>query len=140
MLDISPILMLSSAIIFLVVLVILNSRLFRPLLNHMDMRSSQIKSDLEEAKSNSSDVDELLVEANEIISKAKREAASIREQAYKEAKDSADVKLASERLNLDTKVAEFKNSLQDEAKALKSSLLSSMPQFNDSLKNKLNSI
>ncbi|OCL87827.1 F0F1 ATP synthase subunit B' [Aliarcobacter thereius] len=140
MLDISPILMLSSAIIFLIVLVILNSRLFKPLLNHMDMRSSQIKDDLEEAKSNSSDVDELLVEANEIISKAKREAAAIREQAYKEAKDSADVKLASERLNLDTKVAEFKNSLQDEAKALKSSLLSSMPQFNDSLKNKLNSI
>ncbi|HJE03735.1 MAG TPA: F0F1 ATP synthase subunit B', partial [Aliarcobacter thereius] len=138
--DISPILMLSSAIIFLIVLVILNSRLFKPLLNHMDMRSSQIKDDLEEAKSNSSDVDELLVEANEIISKAKREAAAIREQAYKEAKDSADVKLASERLNLDTKVAEFKNSLQDEAKALKSSLLSSMPQFNDSLKNKLNSI
>ena len=140
MLDISPILMLSSAIIFLIVLVILNSRLFKPLLNHMDMRSSQIKDDLEEAKSNSSDVDELLVEANEIISKAKREAAAIREQAYKEAKDSADVKLASEKLNLDTKVAEFKNSLQSEAENLKASLLSSMPQFNNSLKNKLNSI
>jgi len=103
--------MLSTAIIFLLVVARLNSCLFKPLLNHMDERSAQIKSDLEEAKSNSSDVDELLVEANEIISKAKREAAAIREQAYKEAKDSADVKLASEKLNLDTKVAEFKNSL-----------------------------
>lgn len=140
MLDISPILMLSSAIIFLVVLAILNSILFKPLLNHMDERTSQIKNDLEEAKSNSSDVDELLVEANEIISNAKREAATIREQAYREAKDSADVKLASEKLNFDTKVAEFKGSLQEEAKALKASLLSSMPQFNTSLKNKLNSI
>ncbi|AXX84354.1 F0F1 ATP synthase subunit B family protein [Aliarcobacter skirrowii] len=140
MLDISPILMLSTAIIFLLVVARLNSCLFKPLLNHMDERSAQIKSDLEEAKSNSSDVDELLVEANEIISKAKREAAAIREQAYKEAKDSADVKLASEKLNLDTKVAEFKNSLQSEAENLKASLLSSMPQFNNSLKNKLNSI
>ncbi|MFA7021715.1 F0F1 ATP synthase subunit B' [Aliarcobacter sp.] len=140
MLDISPILMLSTAIIFLLVVARLNSCLFKPLLNHMDERSAQIKSDLEEAKSNSSDVDELLVEANEIISKAKREAAAIREQAYKEAKDSADVKLASEKLNLDTKVAEFKNSLQSEAENLKVSLLSSMPQFNNSLKNKLNSI
>ncbi|MFA5720827.1 F0F1 ATP synthase subunit B' [Arcobacter sp. AHV-9/2010] len=140
MLDISPILMLSTAIIFLLVVARLNSCLFKPLLNHMDERSAQIKSDLEEAKSNSSDVDELLVEANEIISKAKREAAAIREQAYKEAKDSADVKLASEKLNLDTKVAEFKNSLQSEAENLKTSLLSSMPQFNNSLKNKLNSI
>jgi len=132
--------MLSTAIIFLLVVARLNSCLFKPLLNHMDERSAQIKSDLEEAKSNSSDVDELLVEANEIISKAKREAAAIREQAYKEAKDSADVKLASEKLNLDTKVAEFKNSLQSEAENLKASLLSSMPQFNNSLKNKLNSI
>lgn len=140
MLDISPILMLSTAIIFLLVVARLNSCIFKPLLNHMDERSAQIKSDLEEAKSNSSDVDELLVEANEIISKAKREAAAIREQAYKEAKDSADVKLASEKLNLDTKVAEFKNSLQSEAENLKASLLSSMPQFNNSLKNKLNSI
>ena len=133
MLDISPVLLLSSGIIFLLVVARLNSCLFKPLLQHMDERSAQIKKDLEDSKSNSADVDGFLAEA-------KKEAAVIREQAYKEAKDSADVKLASAKLNLEAKSAEFAKSLQDETKALKASLLSSMPQFNESLKSKLSSI
>src|SRR5574344_1851854 len=130
MLDISPVLLLSSGIIFLLVVARLNSCLFKLIIKHMDERSASIKQHMEDAKSNSSDVDWLLVEANDIIVKAKKEAAIIREQAYKEAKDSADVKLASAKLNLEAKSAEFAKSLQDETKALKASLLSSMPQFN----------
>ena len=140
MLDISPVLLLSSGIIFLLVVARLNSCLFKPILKHVDERSASIKKDMEDAKSNSSDVDGLLVEANDIIAKAKKEAAAIREQAYKEAKDSADVKLASAKLNLEAKSAEFAKNLQEETQALKDSLLSSMPQFNESLKNKLSSI
>jgi len=140
MLDISPVLLLSSSIIFLLVIATLNIILFKPLLKHMDERAAFIKKDLEDAKSNVADVDEFLIEANDIIAKAKREAAAIREQAYKEAKSSADVKLASARLNLEAKSVEFVKSLQEETNALKSSLLSSMPQFNESLKAKLNSI
>ena len=140
MLDISPVLLLSSGIIFLLVVARLNSCLFKPILKHMDERSASIKKDMEDAKSNSSDVDGLLVEANDIIAKAKKEAAVIREQAYKEAKDSADVKLASAKLNLEAKSAEFAKNLQEETQALRDSLLSSMPQFNESLKNKLSSI
>jgi len=140
MLDISPVLLLSSGIIFLLVIAALNSLLFKPLLKHMDERAAFIKKDLEDAKSNVADVDEFLIEANDVIAKAKREAATIREQAYKEAKDSADVKLASARLNLEAKSANFAKSLQEETNALKISLLSSMPQFNESLKAKLNSI
>ncbi|QEZ89632.1 F0F1 ATP synthase subunit B family protein [Aliarcobacter cibarius] len=140
MLDISPVLLLSSGIIFLLVVARLNSCLFKPILKHMDERSASIKKDMEDAKSNSSDVDGLLAEANDIIAKAKKEAAVIREQAYKEAKDSADVKLASAKLNLEAKSAEFAKNLQEETQALRDSLLSSMPQFNESLKNKLSSI
>ena len=140
MLDISPVLLLSSGIIFLLVVARLNSCLFKPLLKHMDDRATSIKKDLEDAKSNSADVDGLLAEANEIISKAKKEAAAIREQAYQEAKDSADAKLASAKSNLEVKSAEFTKNLQDETKALRDSLVSSMPQFNESLKAKLSSI
>ncbi|MCB9096856.1 F0F1 ATP synthase subunit B' [Arcobacter aquimarinus] len=140
MLDISPVLLLSSGIIFLLVVARLNSCLFKPLLKHMDDRAASIKKDLEDAKSNSADVDGLLAEANDIISKAKKEAAAIREQAYKEAKDSADAKLASAKSNLEAKSAEFARNLQDETKALRDSLVSSMPQFNESLKAKLSSI
>ena len=43
MLDISPVLLLSSGIIFLLVVARLNSCLFKPLLKHMDDRATSIK-------------------------------------------------------------------------------------------------
>jgi len=140
MLDISPVLLLSSGIIFLLVVARLNSCLFKPLLKHMDDRAASIKKDLEDAKSNGADVDGMIAEANNVIADAKKEAAVIREQAYKEAKESADAKLASAKSNLEAKSADFAKNLEEETKALKNSLVSSMPQFNESLKAKLSSI
>ena len=106
----------------------------------MDDRAASIKKDLEDAKSNGADVDGLLAQANDLLVGAKKEAAAIREQAYKEAKESADAKLASAKSNLEAKSVEFAKNLQDDTKALKDSLLSSMPQFNERLKAKLSSI
>lgn len=140
MLDISPVLLLSSGVIFLLVLARLNSCLFKPLLNHMDERAASISKDLEDAKSNGANVDGMIAEANNTIANAKREATAIREQAYKEAKESADAKLASAKSNLEVRSAEFAKNLQDETKVLKDSLVSTMPQFNESLKAKLSSI
>jgi F-type H+-transporting ATPase subunit b len=140
MLDISPILLLSSGIIFLLVLARLNSCLFKPLLKHMDDRAESIKKDLENAKSNGADVDGMLAEANDVIAKAKKEAAAIRDKAYNEAKDIAEAKLVSAKSDLETKYTEFTKELQAETAALKDSLVASMPQFNESLKAKLRSI
>ncbi len=140
MLDISPVLLLSSGIIFLLVVARLNSCLFKPLLKHMDDRAASIKKDLEDAKSNGADVDGMIAEANNVIAEAKKEAAAIREQAYKEAKESADAKLASAKSNLEAKSAEFAKSLEEETKELKDTLVSAMPQFNESLKAKISSI
>ena len=140
MLDISPVLLLSSGVIFLLVLARLNSCLFSPLLKHMDERTASISKDLEDAKSNGANVDGMIAEANNTIANAKREATAIREQAYKEAKESADAKLASAKSNLEARSAEFAKNLQDETKVLRDSLVSTMPQFNESLKAKLSSI
>lgn len=140
MLDISPVLLLSSGVIFLLVLARLNSCLFKPLLNHMDERTASISKDLEDAKSNGANVDGMIAEANNTIANAKKEATAIREQAYKEAKESADAKLASAKSNLEARSAEFAKNLQDETKVLRDSLVSTMPQFNESLKAKLSSI
>lgn len=140
MLDISPVLLLSVAIIFLLALARLNSCLFRPLLKHMEDRDASIKKDLEDAKSNGANVDGMIAEANSIIADAKKEAASIREVAYNEAKESADAKLVKAKSDLEAKSNEFAKSLDAEAKALKETLVASMPQFNESLKAKLSSI
>ncbi|XPV54524.1 MAG: F0F1 ATP synthase subunit B' [Halarcobacter ebronensis] len=107
MLDISPVLLLSSGIIFFLVVARLNSCLFKPLLKHMDDRADSIKKDLENAKSNSANVDGMLAEANDVIAAAKKEAASIREKAYNEAKESADAKLANAKVKLEEKSDEF---------------------------------
>lgn len=140
MLDISPVLLLSVAIIFLLALARLNSCLFRPLLKHMEDRDASIKKDLEDAKSNGANVDGMIAEANIIIADAKKEAAKIREAAYNEAKESADAKLVKAKSDLEAKSNEFAKSLDAEAKALKETLVASMPQFNESLKAKLSSI
>jgi len=140
MLDISPVLLLGSAVIFLLVVARLNSCLFVPLLKHMDDRAESIKKDLENAQSNSADVDGKLEEANHIIAEAKKEAAAIREQAYNEAKEVADAKLASAKEDLEAKSNNFVKELEDETKALKESLVAAMPQFNESLKAKISSI
>ena len=140
MLDISPVLMLSSGIIFLLVLARLNSCLFKPLLKHMDDRAESIKRDLENAKSNGADVDGMLAEANDVIAAAKKEAAAIREKAYNEAKEAADAKLAAAKSDVEAKYEAFTKELDAETSALKESLVAAMPQFNDSLKSKLSSI
>ena len=140
MLDISPILMLSSGIIFLLVLARLNVSLFKPLLKHMDDRAESIKSDLLNAKSNSADVDGMLAEANDVIAAAKKEAAVIREQAFNEAKVTADAKLDTAKSDIESRYTTFTKELEEETKTLKETLVAAMPQFNESVKAKLKSI
>lgn len=140
MLDISPVLFLSVGIVFLIVLARLNSTLFKPLLKHMDDRAAQIKKDLENAKSNGANVDDMLAEANDVLAVAKKEATVIREKAYNEAKEKADVKLQAAKSSVDTKYDEFASSLEEDTKALKDSLTSQMPLFKESLKAKISSI
>jgi len=140
MLDISPVLLLSSAIIFLLVVARLNSCLFVPLLKHMDDRAESIKKDLINAQSNGANVDGMLDEASHVLAEAKKEAAAIRDQAHTEAKEVADAKLVNAKEQLEAKSVNFVKELEEETKALKETLLAAMPQYNESLKAKISSI
>lgn len=140
MLDLSPILLLSTAVIFLLVLARLNSCLYKPLLKHMDERDSKIKSDMENARNNGADVDGMLEEAKHIIAEAKKEAASIREKARVEAMQVAEAKLTDAKSQMELKYNDFVKSLEEEKSALESSLVSQIPVFKDSLKFKLSTL
>ena len=140
MLDISPILLLSSAIIFLLVLARLNSCLYKPLMKHMDDRAQDIKNDLGAASNNSVDVDDLLREANDVISSAKVQAASIREKATTTAIEVAQSKLNGAKDEIEGKYNSFIESLKVERELLKRQLKASMPLFKDSLNAKISSI
>jgi len=140
MLDISLGLLIASATTFLVVLVILNKWLYKPLIKFMDDRDASIKKDLSNAGKNSSDVDALYKEADEIISKAKQEANSMREKATLEAKKIAEEKISAKRDDLEKGYTEFLASLESERANLKNSLLSQMPLFKESLKAKFSQL
>ncbi len=140
MLDISPILLLSSGIVFLLVLARLNSCLYKPLFKHMDDRDSQIKTDMANAKNNGADVDGMLEEANNIIAQAKKEAFSIREKAKFDATEIASVKLSDCKNGMEDKYNTFMTSLNEEKITLENSLVSQMPLFKEGLKAKLSSI
>ena len=140
MLDISPILLLSSALVFLVVLARLNSCLYKPLFKHMDDRTESIAKDLEAAKNNAADVDGMYKEASDIIAVAKREASSIRESAYSEAKSLSDSKISEFKTQLESKYSTFVTNLDKETKSLKLSLVDQMPQYKEALSAKLSSV
>ena len=140
MLDISPILLLSSGLVFLLVLARLNSCLYKPLFKHMDDRENQIKTDMENAKANGADVDGMLDEAKEIIAQAKKEAFSIREKARLEASEVAEGKLTAAKVKTEEKYNDFVKTLVEEKISLENSLVSQLPLFKEGLKAKLSSI
>jgi len=140
MLDISPILLLSSGLVFLLVLARLNSCLYKPLFKHIDDRENQIKTDMENAKANGADVDGLLEEAKEIIAQAKKEAFSIREKARLEASEVAEGKLNAAKAKTEEKYNSFVTALEEEKLSLENSLVSQLPLFKEGLKAKLSSI
>ncbi|MEA2019534.1 MAG: F0F1 ATP synthase subunit B' [Campylobacterota bacterium] len=140
MLDISPILLLSSGLVFLLVLARLNSCLYKPLFKHMDERDNQIKTDMENAKNNAADVNGMLEEANDIIAQAKKEALSIREKAKFDATEIANVKLTEIKARIENQYVDFVKTLDSEKVTLETSLVSNMPLFKEGLKAKLNTI
>ncbi len=140
MLDIHLPLMLFVLALFLILLVLLNNMLFQPLIRFMDDRDEAIAQDLEAAKSFSNNSDELNIKANEIISKAKSDAAEIRQKAITNEKILAVNKVESKQSELDDRYSEFLLQLNSDRETLKNSLISQMPLFKESLKAKFSKL
>ena len=140
MLDIHLPLMLFVLVLFLTLLVLLNNMLFQPLLKFMDDRDASIAKDLKAAKSLSGNTDELNAKADENISNAKNEAATIRQNAIDAEKTLAAEKVESKKSELDKEYAKFVEKLTSDKENLKESLLSQMPLFKESLKAKFSEL
>ncbi len=140
MLDIHVGLMFFVLALFLTLLVVLNRMLFQPLLKFMDDRDRTIAKDLEAAKGLSGNSEELNAKAEENLSKAKSEAAAIRQKAVEEAKASAAQKVEAKQAELDKAYGEFAEKLAEEKENLKNELLSQMPLFKESLKAKFSKL
>ncbi len=140
MLDIHLSLMLLVAVVFLVLLMLLNSWLYQPLLRFMDERDRNIRKDLENVSSNSAEIDELKAKTEAVIAQAKTEAAAMRAKTIEESKLLAQSKLEAKKEELDKAYEEFLQGLKEEESQLKNELLSQMPLFKESLKAKFSRI
>jgi len=140
MLDIIPALLLVTGVIFLVLLILLNKTLYKPLLGFMDNREKSIKRDLDNAGKNSDEVEAFKKEAQGIILEAKTEANRAKESVLMAAKDEALKKLEVKKNELESKYSQFLKELEAQKVEFKSALQEQLPQFRASVKAKLDQI
>jgi F-type H+-transporting ATPase subunit b len=140
MLDISPALLLVNAVIFLIMLMVLNKIMYRPLMEFIQNRNDAIASDLESAGKNSSDISSYQEEAERVIKEAKAEAGKVRAQMLQETKDAAQKKVEQRKAELEEEYVAFLEGLDKERTELKQSLFAKMPLFKEGVQAKLNQI
>jgi len=130
MLDISLIVMLIEAGIFLVTLVLLNQWLFQPLLSFMERREAKLKDDLKAASNNSEEAQKYEEEIASIIEKAKAEASKIKKEALDNAKKEASQMVEKEVAKIET----AKNAFNEELNSKKIELTKALEAESDTLK------
>lgn len=140
MLDINPLLLGITIVVFLILIAVLNSLLFKPLFNYMEERDASIKNDQDKVGNNDAEIAELTAQAQSIVNEAKLEAAAIREKVIAEAKELADSKIEAKRAELAKDKAEFEKSLAETREELKNTLLSQVPLYKEAVKAKFSQI
>lgn len=140
MLDINPILLLVTFVVFVSLIAVLNSWLYNPLFSFMNKRDEDIKKDLDKTGSNDNEINTLNEKANSIIMTAKLEAAALREKVITDAKELAESKLEAKRAELASEYLEFEQSLAKAKDELTSDLMSQVPVFKEAVKAKFSQI
>jgi len=140
MLDINPILLIATLVVFLTLIAVLNSWLYNPLFAYMNKRDDDIKKDLQKIGSNDDEIRELNAKAESIIMNAKLEASALREKVVKDAKELAESKLEAKRTELASDYLEFKQSMENTKEQLRSELMSQVPVFKEAVQAKLSQV
>ena len=140
MLDINPLLLSTTIVVFLILIAVLNSLLFKPLFTYMEERDASIKADQDKVGNNDAEIAELTAQAASIVNEAKLEAAAIREKVVAEAKELAESKIEAKRAELAKDKLEFEKSLAETREELKTTLLSQVPLYKEAVKAKFSQI
>jgi F-type H+-transporting ATPase subunit b len=140
MLDINPILLFATFVVFLSLIAILNSWLYNPLFSYMNKRDEDIKKDLLKVGSNDDEIRELYSKAESIVVNAKLEAMALREKVIADAKELAESKLEAKRAELANEYKEFEKALSESRKQLTKDLTSQVPLFEEAVNAKFSQI
>ena len=140
MLDINPILLIATLIVFLTLIAVLNNWLYKPLFAYMKKRDEDIKKDLQKVGNNDDEINELNSKAQLIINNAKIDVTALREKVVADAKELADSKLEAKRAELASQYLEFEQSLSKSREQLVSDLKSQIPLFKEAVKAKFSQL
>ncbi|WP_257936616.1 ATP synthase, F0 complex, b' subunit [Campylobacter lari] len=132
--------MIATGVIFLLMIAILNSMLYKPLIKFMDSRDLTIKNDEEKMKKNSDDVSNVESELEKIHVQTRDEINQIKAKAIEEAKIKQEKELSTRKRELEDQMLVFLKSLREKEKELKEEMRLKMPEFKQSFKNSLSKI
>ncbi|MCV3386251.1 FoF1 ATP synthase subunit B' [Campylobacter lari] len=132
--------MIATGVIFLLMIAILNSMLYKPLIKFMDSRDLTIKNDEEKMKKNSDDVSNVESELEKIHIQTRDEINQIKSKAIEEAKIKQEKELSTRKRELEDQMLVFLKSLREKEKELKEEMRLKMPEFKQSFKDSLSKI
>ncbi|WP_086268149.1 FoF1 ATP synthase subunit B' [Campylobacter devanensis] len=133
MLQIDPPLLLITLVIFLGLIFVLNSILYKPLLGFIDDRNKSIKNDEESVSKNASDTGNYEAQIEKIIGDARAEAQAKKHAALSEAKERVATKVAIKKESLEADFDSFMAGLADRKAELKSNLTAKIPELKSTL-------
>lgn len=132
--------MLATLLIFLAMIVILNSILYKPLLKFMDDRKDSIQKDEQRVQENFEEISNFNAQLDEIHQNTRAEVASIKHAAINEAKLKAEEELNKKKQELEVKMNEFYAELAKDKESFEKDLSAFLPQWQEALKKNLKSI
>ena len=137
MLEINLPLVVLTAVIFLGLIAVLNSILYKPLLKFIDARNDAIKNDEESASKNTSDLGVYEAQIEQLISAARSEAGKIKQDAINAAKEAAAKIVSEKRGVLEADYDAFIQNLNAQKSDFRADLQQKLPELQAALEAKL---
>ncbi|MCZ6117755.1 hypothetical protein [Campylobacter ureolyticus] len=137
MIEISVFAYIFTIVVFIGLVGYLNRRLYQPMLNFMDARDAAIQKDEKLANQNLADVGSEALEIESILSKARDEAAKIREAGLSEIENENSKKIEEKTTSLENDLASYLQDLTKQKDEIKKALEKQIPDFRAGIKEKL---
>ncbi|TKX30832.1 FoF1 ATP synthase subunit B' [Campylobacter estrildidarum] len=132
--------MFATMAIFLAMIVILNSMLYKPLLKFMDERNDSIKNDENKVKENSQEMLNANDEVEAIYANTREEASKMKQQAIYAAREEAEQIIKAKKEELERRMSSFYLELENQKKEFQDNLYKHLPEFKQALSNNIKQI
>ena len=131
---------LSTMFIFLLMIVVLNSILYKPLLKFMSQRDESIRSDEAKVKQDFEKVSSVSEELEKIKQSTREEIFQIKHKALENARAEAEVEFNKKRQELDKQMSDFYLNLAKDKENLERELRARIPEWKNALNTNLKNI